>query len=499
MASLGDLRQQPASVHIENTNRSLGDLRTHGQLGHRGVTRTAYITHCTVCKEMATDLKTELEKQKLVMQQLQQKLEQAELQHELECQKQQQEQWKATLEKLNQAKDEKEKMHAEHMAAIRATNITPDTANPQMDWLTKKLTEISGNTTSEEEIKKQKEQKQQATRALQELVEQQKQIAERAKELVQGLEITPEMHALLSATQIQDQPAKPAIDQQVLMEQLKASLATKNTPLSGDWQKDVLRQFLTNSNKTRMDEGATTLKPDLLKRLMNENEDFSMVEWLATLNKEEAGECFSDQGEEGKNSRVRSGMLDKATTNILHKEVWPQKNLMEDWTDEDIDFKNLQFEHHIAGEIRTIETCTEPAQILGRLKLLRRMAYAKLRGYDWPMIRKMYAAILRSIEAKEYNWSDNFDRFETILYSRRGTGKPQHNKQERDSHQKKWFCRDWNKPEGCTKTAPHKAWFGTGTSVVARTVVHICAACYMKDRASRDHPEHHNSCPHRNA
>ena len=67
---------------------------------------------------------------------------------------------------------------------------------------------------------------------------------------------------------------------------------------------------------------------------------------------------------------------------------------------------------------------------------------------------------------------------------------------DRDS-QKKWFCRDWNKPEGCRKNAPHKAWFGTGTNAISRVVLHMCAACYMKDKQVRDHPETHESCPHR--
>ena len=91
-------------------------------------------------------------------------------------------------------------------------------------------------------------------------------------------------------------------------------------------------------------------------------------------------------------------MLDKATTNIIHKEVWPQKNLGEDWAEDEIEFKQLRFEHLVAGETRTIETCSEPAEILGRLRLLRQIAYLKLRGIEWPLLRKMYVAILSSIE-----------------------------------------------------------------------------------------------------
>ena len=55
---------------------------------------------------------------------------------------------------------------------------------------------------------------------------------------------------------------------------------------------------------------------------------------------------------------------------------------------------------------------------MGRLRLLRRKAYLKLRDFEWQLIRKMYAAILTSIETKEYSWESNFDRFETILYRR---------------------------------------------------------------------------------
>ena len=76
---------------------------------------------------------------------------------------------------------------------------------------------------------------------------------------------------------------------------------------------------------------------------------------IATLGE---GECRTSK---------KSGILDRATTNIQQKQIWPQQNLGEDWADEDIEFKQIKFEHMVAGETRTIETCTDPAQILGRL------------------------------------------------------------------------------------------------------------------------------------
>ena len=93
-----------------------------------------------------------------------------------------------------------------------------------------------------------------------------------------------------------------------------------------------------------------------------------MAEWLASLNKQEEGESelvkFLNTGDgEHKTGKVKSGILDRATTNIQQKQVWPQQNLGEDWADEDIEFKQIKFEHMVAGETRTIETCRSSTDI----------------------------------------------------------------------------------------------------------------------------------------
>ena len=154
----------------------------------------------------------------------------------------------------------------------------------------------------------------------------------------------------------------------------------------------------------------------------------------------------------------------------------------------------------VAGETRTIETCTEPAQILGRLRLLRRIAYLKLRGYEWNLLRKMYAAILTSIETQENTWTSNFDRYETILCRKVLTDSQ--NRGDRSNKttpdRKVWYCRDYNnKPEGCSKPSPHTAWFGSGPSAVKKQVIHACAACLLKGRQIKEHQEGHAQCPYR--
>ena len=147
----------------------------------------------------------------------------------------------------------------------------------------------------------------------------------------------------------------------------------------------------------------------------------------------------------------------------------------------------------------TIETRTEPVEILGRLRLLRRIAYLKLRGIEWALLRKMYAAILSSIETREYSWESNFDRFESILYRRLLTDRPGEKETREYKPQEGWkrFCRDYNKPEGCPRNLPHQAWFGSEPNATKRTVYHYCAACLIRDKSTREHPEGHADCPHR--
>ena len=454
---------------------------------------------------MSEELKNKLEEKRKESLRLEKEMEEMELRAQIEREEQKHQERKAAMEKLQTAREEANKKHDERMNTIKTMEPEKSADDEEyVTWLKKKYEDMSKGMGI---AKKREEENRKAVEKAEALLEKQKDLVAQAESIKsQVADISPELAALLSA--INTSIKKPEVaepteqgNQAKMMEYLRSALSNTDNSLTGDWQKEAVKQFLINSSKTTGIGGATTLKPEILNRLTGTEEDFSMANWLATLNRQEQGEgtCFNDE-EECRHKKIRSGILDKATNNIVHKEVWPQKNLLEDWADEDIEFKHIMFEHMVAGEVRTIETCTEPAQILGRLRLLRRLAYAKLRGYEWHLIRKMYSAIVRSIETKEYSWEDNFDRFECILYRRPPMAtRSRDQRADRENTQKKWFCRDWNKPEGCTKTAPHKAWFGTGPGAISRTVVHMCAVCYLKERTQKDHPECSDNCPHKQA
>ena len=450
------------------------------------------ITGTTGMEELQAELKR-LQEQNA---QLQSKAEEMELRHKIEQEKRSQVELETKLRTAAKNNEDEQRAHEKRIEDIgQLRKELEDTTVDPAVWLRQKLQQLTGEVVPQEDKHQAQRQK------LEQLLEQQKKLANQAKDIVgEEADMPQDIMVLLQALGANSQPPKETLDeQQVLMQQLQAALSRDNKNTAP--QRELMKQFLVDSSKTEAAGGVNTLKPDLLKRMLGESDQFNMAEWLARYNVQDIGESFSDiQGDvEGGSKKQKSGMLDKAGTSIHRKVIWAQKNLMEDWADEDVDFKQINFDHLVAGEMRTIEMCTEPAEILARIRLIRKMAYARLRGYDWVLIRKLYAAVLRAIESKECDWEANFDRFDAILYRRPPMKPRQPEREDRGTQGKKWFCRDWNKPEGCTRSAPHKAWVGSGQNASQKTVLHICAACYMKERAAREHPECSDNCPHKAA
>ena len=436
---------------------------------------------------------------------LQQQAETMKLRNQLEAEIKQQEQWKLAIQQLKQARENQAQEHERNLEKMK-TMAQEKARHPKdqaVAWLQTQLssTSLTGAeaTNGTHTTPPMEEEDSQRSTLLQQLLKQQedlqKQIEEASKEN--------------AATAFFRQPPagipESSRNQGLLLEQAKVALAPKSVDTEPN--RALLKALLSAQNKTTGTGGTSTLRPEVYNKITGDRE-FSMADWLASLNRQEEGESevnkilsrLDDEFDcrtDCRHNKTKSGMLNKSTTNIRHKEVWPQKNLGEDWAEEEIEFKQLKFEHLVAGETRTIETCTDPAQILGRLRLLRRLAYLKLRGIEWYLLRKMYAAILSSIETGEYSWESNFDQFESILYRRVLTDRISEKEHRPPQEGRKRYCKDFNKSDGCPKTSPHIAWLGTGPTATKRLVYHCCATCSVKDRVARDHPEGHPDCPHR--
>ena len=450
----------------------------------------------------ADNLRQQLEEQKQQSQRMQEQMETMRLRNELESEKMKQEQWETAMTQLKEAREAAAQAHQDSLDKMRELGASAAPRTQAVAWLEAQLEKERGTDTGLLDEEPSRNEREDQIRSLR---EQQEDLQRQIEALASGsARRGPTTHPDCGNTTA----GRTRTDQEALMEQLRVALGGKTE--DKDPNRLLLKALISNQNKTPGLHGTSTLKPDLLHRLAGDGE-FSMAEWLASLNRQDEGESEvlktfnrneddSDCRQDCRHSKCRSGMLDKSTTNIQRKEVWPQRNLGEDWADEEMEFKQLKFEHLVAGETRTIETCTDPAQILGRLRLLRCIAYLKLRGIKWPLLRKMYAAILSSIETREYSWESNFDRFESILYRRAFT---ENTRMDRDRDHKslevgcKRYCKEYNKKEGCPRTAPHTAFLGSGPGAVKRLVYHCCATCIIKDRVTREHPEGHQDCPHR--
>ena len=105
--------------------------------------------------------------------------------------------------------------------------------------------------------------------------------------------------------------------------------------------------------------------------------------------------------------------------------------------------------------------------------------------------------ILRKIENREIAWFTEWQRFEHHIYERVvPTVKSEKTRKTVQSGvEYMFFCKAFQKPEGCLHEVPHPGKIGTGY----KTVHHFCATCWQKDRSKNAHSESSLECPFKQA
>ena len=198
--------------------------------------------------------------------------------------------------------------------------------------------------------------------------------------------------------------------------------------------------------------------------------------------------------------KIRSGISAKPSSNVQEQLKYPQFSLglLPGYIGQNVQYHNLNYEQFLAGEMGTINSTKNYIEREGRLQLLQRVTTWKLRtGVSWPAVRNTYAHILRRIEDREIDWREDWDRYERNIYDRiiiasQKTEKPKiHN--TRSTTDATWFCRNYQKPDGCNKDAPHNGRVGNQI----RSLQHICATCWLREKIRRSHPECSSDCPHK--
>ena len=189
--------------------------------------------------------------------------------------------------------------------------------------------------------------------------------------------------------------------------------------------------------------------------------------------------------------KKKSGINAKPCSKVKREMIYPHFSLGQTSTfiGAAVSFHNLTFEQFIAGEMCTIMNTSSSLERRGRITLLHKISQWKLlSGVLWNQIRNTYAMILRKIENCEIDWTESFDKYERHIYEKVSLKPTEKDKNKKNTD---WFCKAFQRPEGCNKESPHLTKIGG----IFRSVAHFCANCWLKDRVKRNHPEISVECP----
>ena len=179
---------------------------------------------------------------------------------------------------------------------------------------------------------------------------------------------------------------------------------------------------------------------------------------------------------------------------------YPQFSLgqISGYTGQNIRFEYLTYEQFMAGELVTINNTQNKEEIKGRTELLQRVATWRLRtNVSWAQVRQAFAHVLRKIEDHEISWRANWDEYERRIYDKviptgsNSTQNTQTRQRRTNSGDIIWFCKAYQRKEGCSKESPHSGRIGNQF----KQLHHICAACWLNDKIKKQHPECSTECP----
>ena len=206
-----------------------------------------------------------------------------------------------------------------------------------------------------------------------------------------------------------------------------------------------------------------------------------------------------------KSKSKKSGINAKASDRVKFPQSWPHAHLQYEYVNKQMTYDELDFKMFIAGELEIISSEGLPrSERLGRTSLLKKIIYYS-NTYEFKGLKSFYAAWLRQIELGKKAWSDDPQQLESAILTKhlrvQRSSSSAHkkesvnNKKDKDDGEEKvWFCSQFQRNK-CS----HK---GTHMVVVKgrmRQAQHICATCWMTDKAKLGHPESSSSCPHASA
>ena len=194
--------------------------------------------------------------------------------------------------------------------------------------------------------------------------------------------------------------------------------------------------------------------------------------------------------------KIKSGINAKPCSKVRKELTYPHFSLGQtsSFMGTSIQFHSLTYEQFMAGELNTIMNIVSSEEHRGRVALLQKISNWKLlANVSWPQIRNTYAHVLRKIENRELGWNTDFNHFKRHIYEKLAMSKLDKIDKNKFRSSTDWFCKQYQKLEGCSRESPHPVKFGNQT----KQAYHFCATCWNKDKVKKLHSESALECPYK--
>ena len=101
-------------------------------------------------------------------------------------------------------------------------------------------------------------------------------------------------------------------------------------------------------------------------------------------------------------------MFAKHASSIKKPQLWPHNHIDPHFVSHLPKFQDISWDQLVAGEVAIILQTKSCTQAMGRVHLLKQLAYWRLHSGNLYKVQQLYMVVVRAIEECESSWSSNF-------------------------------------------------------------------------------------------
>ena len=192
-------------------------------------------------------------------------------------------------------------------------------------------------------------------------------------------------------------------------------------------------------------------------------------------------------------------MFAKHTSTIKKPQLWPHNHLDPHFIFNMPEFQDISWDQLVTGEVAIILQAQSHTQAIGRLHLLKQLAYWKLCSGNLQKVLQLHMAVVRAIEEGESSWSSNFQLLEVLVMADQTRVAHKSSKPVFDTHTESndskevLFCKKYQLNECQADLNNNTHWATLGAK--SHLLHHMCATCLLKYKKLEHHHEKTSDCP----